>query len=58
MPAGTDPATLHIGEVAERLGLSLRTVAAERRVAEFTQQAVARCDELRDCLPRRRTPRS
>jgi DNA-binding transcriptional MerR regulator len=110
-------ATLHIGEVAERVGLSLRTVryyeeqglfqpagrteggfrlyterevdrlllikqmkplgftvqqmrellaahdalgaqdsrarrAAESRIAEFAQQAVARCDELRDQLSR------
>jgi DNA-binding transcriptional MerR regulator len=110
-------ATLHIGEVAERVGLSLRTVryyeeqglfqpagrteggfrlyterevdrlllikqmkplgftvqqmrellaahdalgaedpqarrAAEGRIAEFAQQAVARCDELRDQLSR------
>jgi DNA-binding transcriptional MerR regulator len=117
MPARTPPATLHIGEVAERVGLSLRTVryyeeqglfepagrtdggfrlyterevdrlllikqmkplgftvqqmhdllaahdtlgskdlqarrAAESRIAEFAQQAVARCDELRDQLSR------
>jgi DNA-binding transcriptional MerR regulator len=114
MPA---PATLHIGEVAERVGLSLRTVryyeeqglfqpagrtdggfrlytenevdrlllikqmkplgftvqqmaellvahdalgdadddarlAAERRIGEFAEQAVARCEELRDQLAR------
>lgn len=117
MPARTDRATLHIGEVAERVGLSLRTVryyeeqglfqpagrteggfrlytereverlllikqmkplgftvqqmaelltahdaldtqdpetrlAAERRIAAFAAQAVARCDELRDQLAR------
>jgi DNA-binding transcriptional MerR regulator len=117
MPARTAPATLHIGEVAERVGLSLRTVryyeeqglfqpagrtgggfrlyterevdrlllikqmkplgfsvqqmrelldahdalagedsearrAAESRIAEFAQQAVARCEELRDQLAR------
>ena len=111
------PASLHIGEVAERVGLSLRTVRyyeeqglfapagrtdggfrlyterevdrlllikqmkplgftvqqmrellsahdalasddararqeAERRIAEFAQQAAARCDELRDQLAR------
>ncbi len=117
MPAQTVSATLHIGEVAERVGLSLRTVryyeeqglfepagrtdggfrlytqrevdrlllikqmkplgfsgqqmrellsahdtvgsedaaarrAAEARVAEFAQQAVGRCEELRDELSR------
>jgi DNA-binding transcriptional MerR regulator len=117
MPARTDHATLHIGEVAERVGLSLRTVryyeeqgliqpagrteggfrlytrrevdrlllikqmkplgfsvqhmaelltaqdaldtedtdtrlAAERRIAEFAAQAVARCEELREQLSR------
>jgi DNA-binding transcriptional MerR regulator len=113
----SDHATLHIGEVAERVGLSLRTVryyeeqglfqpagrteggfrlyterevdrlllikqmkplgftvprmaellaaydalgdddagvrlAAERRIGEFAEQAVARCEELRDQLAR------
>jgi MerR family copper efflux transcriptional regulator len=117
MPARTAPATLHIGEVAERVGLSLRTVRyyeeqglfqpagrteggfrlyterevdrlllikqmkplgftvshmrelldahdalagkdsparrdAEDRIAAFAQQAIARCDELRDQLSR------
>jgi DNA-binding transcriptional MerR regulator len=117
MPARIAPATLHIGEVAERVGLSLRTVryyeeqglfqpagrteggfrlytdreverlllikqmkplgfavqqmrellvahdtlgsedtearrAAESRIAEFAEQAVARCEELRDQLAR------
>ena len=117
MAAGTPAATLHIGEVAERVGLSLRTVRyyeeqglfepagrtdggfrlytqhevdrlllikqmkplgftvqqmrdllaahdaltvddaqarqeAERRIGEFAQQAVSRCDELRDQLAR------
>jgi DNA-binding transcriptional MerR regulator len=117
MPARTAPATLHIGDVAGRVGLSLRTVryyeeqglfqpagrteggfrlyteqevdrlvlikqmkplgftvqqmrellaahdalgsedsqgrrAAESRIAEFAQQAVVRCEELRDQLSR------
>ena len=117
MTAPADRAMLHIGEVAERVGLSLRTVryyeeqglfepagrteggfrlytdrevdrlllikqmkplgftvqqmrellaahdalgsrdasarrAAERRITEFAQQAVARCEELRDQLSR------
>jgi DNA-binding transcriptional MerR regulator len=117
MPARSDDATLHIGEVAERVGLSLRTVryyeeqglfapagrtdggfrlytrrevdrlllikqmkplgftvqqmrellaahdalasedaearrSAERRIAEFAEQAVARCEELREQLSR------
>jgi DNA-binding transcriptional MerR regulator len=117
MPVRTARAMLHIGEVAERVGLSLRTVRyyeeqglfqpagrsdggfrlytdreadrlllikqmkplgftvqqmrellgaqdarasedaearheAERRIAEFAEQAVARCEELRDQLSR------
>ena len=117
MGTRTDDATLHIGEVAERVGLSLRTVryyeeqglfepagrtdggfrlytqrevdrlllikqmkplgftvqqmrellaahdalagkdtaerqAAERRIADFAQQAAERCEELRDQLSR------
>jgi DNA-binding transcriptional MerR regulator len=117
MPARNPAATLHIGEVAERVGLSLRTVRyyeeqglfqpagrteggfrlyterevdrlllikqmkplgftvqqmgellaahdalagedadargeAESRIAEFAEQAVARCEELRDQLSR------
>lgn len=117
MSAHTNEGTLHIGEVAERVGLSLRTVryyeeqglfepagrsdggfrlytdrevdrlllikqmkplgftvqqmselltahdtlnsddaeareAADRRIAEFAEQAVARCEELRDQLAR------
>ncbi len=53
MSARADQAKLHIGDVAECVGLSLRTVRYYEEQGLFEPAgAVARCGQLRDHLAR------